>query len=171
MAARGGYMVNWPYVWRAAAAGVAAGTVAPETLADLGWARYPRVDAARASRPPLGGIALGVGAFARHPALAVEAIRCLTSARSQAEYLLDSGNPAARAAVYDDPEVRRAFPMADLVRESIADAAPRPLTPYYPDVSAAVVRAFHPPAAVDPEETPAEADRLVRDVLHDRVLL
>jgi multiple sugar transport system substrate-binding protein len=73
--------------------------------------------------------------------------------------------------VYDDPEVRRAFPMADLVRESIRDAAPRPRTPYYSDVAAAVLREFHPPAAVDPERTPAAAARLVVEVLHDRVLL
>jgi multiple sugar transport system substrate-binding protein len=171
MGARGGFMVNWPYVWRAAVAGVATGTVDRAKLADIGWARYPRARADRPSRPPLGGIALAVGAFGRHPDLAVEAIRCLTTAESQAAYLLDSGNPAARGAVYDDPAVRRALPMADAVRESIRDAAPRPLTPYYPDVSAAVVRAFHPPADVEPEETPSAADRLVTDVLHDRVLL
>ena len=85
--------------------------------------------------------------------------------------MLKSKNPAARAAVYDDAEVRWVFPMADLIRESIADAAPRPKTPYYTDVSAAVARTFHPPAAVRPTRTPAAADRLVVGVLHDRVLL
>jgi multiple sugar transport system substrate-binding protein len=171
MGERGGFMVNWSYVHGAALDAIAAGALAPARLADVGWARYPRAEPGRPSRPPLGGIHLGVGAFGRHPALAVEAVRCLTSARSQAAYMIDARNPAARAAVYDDPAVRRAFPMADLVRESIRDAAPRPLTPYYPDVSAAVVRVFHPPAEVDPDETPAAADRLVADVLHDRVLL
>jgi multiple sugar transport system substrate-binding protein len=73
--------------------------------------------------------------------------------------------------VYEDREVRRVFPMADLIRESIDEAAPRPRTPYYTDVSASVVRTFHPPRAVDPERTPAAAARLIVDVLHDRVLL
>jgi multiple sugar transport system substrate-binding protein len=164
-------MVNWSYVYGAARDAVAAGTLDPAALEDIGWARYPRVDPGAPSRPPLGGIALAVGAFGRHPDLAVAAIRCLTSARRQAEYMVDAKNPAARASVYDDPEVRRVFPMADLVRESIRDAAPRPHTPYYADVAAAVVREFHPPAAVDPAETPAAAARLVVDVLHDRVLL
>ena len=49
--------------------------------------------------------------------------------------MVDSGNPAAKAAAYDDPAVREAFPMADLIRESINDAGPRPVTPYYNDVS------------------------------------
>jgi multiple sugar transport system substrate-binding protein len=170
-AERGGFMVNWSYVFGAARDAVAAGALDPAVAGDIGWARYPRVDAEAPSRPPLGGIDLAVGAFGRHPALAVEAIRCLTSARRQAEYMVDSKNPASRAAVYDAPEVRAVFPMADLVRESIRDAAPRPATPYYSDVAAAVVREFHPPSAVRPERTPAAAARLVVDVLHDRVLL
>jgi multiple sugar transport system substrate-binding protein len=169
--ARGGFMLNWSYAYGAAADAARAGTLDPAFLADVAWARWPRVDADRPSRPPLGGIALAASAFGAHPALAVEAIRCLASARSQAEYMVRERNPAARAAVYDDPAVRRAFPMADLVRESIRDAAPRPLTPYYPDVSAATVRAFHPPRDVDPAATPAAAARLVADVLHDRALL
>ncbi|MFO0585778.1 MAG: extracellular solute-binding protein [Anaeromyxobacter sp.] len=168
---RGGFMVNWPYVWRAASEAVRAGALDPAVLADVGWARWPRVRADLPSRPPLGGIHLAVGAFSRHPAEAVEAVRCLTSAASQVAYMLDAGNPAARGAAYDDPAVRAAYPMAELLRESVREAAPRPQTPFYPDVSAAAARAFHPPGKVTPEETPAAADRLIDDVLHDRVLL
>ncbi len=64
---------------------------------------------------------------------------------SNVQYMVESGNPAARAAAYDDPEVREAFPMADLIRESIDDAGPRPITPYYGDVSTSVQRTWHPP--------------------------
>jgi len=38
-------------------------------------------------------------------------------------------------------------------------------------VSAAVVRSFHPPIDVDPKKTPAEAAKLIVDVLNDLVLL
>jgi len=168
---RGGFMVNWAYVYGAASEAVATGALPQGVLDDIGWARWPRATAERPSRPPLGGIDLGVSAFTPHPELAVEAVRCLTTADSQRRYMLKSKNPAARAVVYDDPEVRRAFPMADLIRESIGDAAPRSKTPYYTDVSAAVARTFHPPASVDPARTPVAADRLVVGVLHDRVLL
>ncbi|HEV7861616.1 MAG TPA: extracellular solute-binding protein [Acidimicrobiia bacterium] len=169
--ARGGFMTNWAYIYGAASEAVASGALDRAVLDDIAWARWPRVDPALPSRPPLGGIDLGVSAFTPHHQQAVDAIRCLTTAESQRRYMLKSKNPAARAQVYDDPEVRRAFPMADLIRESINDAAPRPKTPYYTDVSAAVARTFHPPAAVRPERTPAAADRLVAGVLHDRVLL
>jgi len=169
--ARGGFMTNWAYVYGAASEAVASGSLDRAVLDDIAWARWPRVDPARPSRPPLGGIDLGVSAFTPHPELVIEAIRCLTTVESQRRYMLKSKNTAARAAVYDDPEVRKAFPMADLIRESINDAGPRPKTPYYTDVSAAVARTFHPPASVRPQRTPAAADRLVAGVLHDRVLL
>ncbi len=164
-------MTNWAYIYGAASEAVESGSLGRAVLEDIAWARWPRVEAERPSRPPLGGIDLGISAYARHPDLAVDAVRCLTTADSQRRYMLKSKNPAARAAVYDDPEVRRVFPMADLIRESIAAAAPRPTTPYYTDVSAAVARSFHPPASVRPDKTPAAADRLVVGVLHDRVLL
>jgi multiple sugar transport system substrate-binding protein len=167
----GGFMINWAYIYGAASEAVASGALERPVLDDIGWARWPRVDPGLPSRPPLGGIDLGISAFTRHPDLAVAAVQCLTTADSQRRYMLKSKNPAARAVVYDDPDVRRAFPMADLIRDSIADAAPRPKTPYYTDVSAALVREFHPPAAVRPDRTPAAADRLVVGVLHDRVLL
>jgi multiple sugar transport system substrate-binding protein len=169
--ARGGFMVNWAYVHGAAQEAVANGALDRAVLDDIGWARYPRVDQGAASRPPLGGIDLAIGAFSAHGDLAVEAARCLASTRSQTEYMVDSRNPAARSAAYDDARVREIFPMADLVRESIDGSEPRPRTPYYSDVSAAVVRTFHPESAVQPDLTPARAAQLVVDVLHDRVLL
>jgi multiple sugar transport system substrate-binding protein len=168
---QGGFMVNWPYVYGAAQDAVAAGSLNRAVLDDIGWARYPSVDGKAASRPPLGGIDLGIGAFSKHGDLAVEAARCLASTQSQTEYMADSKNPAARAAAYDDAQVRKVFPMADQIRDSIDDAEPRPQTPYYNDVSSAVVRAFHPEIAVQPELTPARAAKLIADVLHDRVLL
>jgi multiple sugar transport system substrate-binding protein len=167
---RGGFMVNWPYVHGAAQEAVAAGVLDRGVLDDIGWARYPRVEAGSESRPPLGGINLGIGAFSRHHDLALDALRCITTQESMTEYMISAKNPSARAAVYDDPEVREIFPMADLIRQSIQDSAPRPKTPYYTDVSSAVVRSFHPAGAVR-DDTPARAARLIVDVLHDKVLL
>jgi multiple sugar transport system substrate-binding protein len=168
---RGAFMVNWPYVYQAAATAVEDGTLDRAVFDDIAWARVPRVDEGTESAPPLGGIDLGVGAFTDHEAAAVEAAACITSVESQTEYMLAEGNSGARAAVFDDPEIREAFPMADLIRDSIDVATPRPRSPYYPDISSAVVREFHPPAGVDPDSTPAAADRLIVNVLHDRQLL
>jgi multiple sugar transport system substrate-binding protein len=164
-------MVNWAYVYGAAQEAVAAGTLDKAVLDDIGWGRYPRVDAGAPSRPPLGGINLGIGAFSKHKDHALQAVRCITSQESQTQYMLKSKNPAARGAVYDNAEVRTTFPFADDLRASLAEGAPRPRTPYYTDVSTAVQRSFHPPAAVDPNRAPGRAARLIVDVLKDKVLL
>jgi multiple sugar transport system substrate-binding protein len=167
----GGFMINWPYIYGAARTAVEDGSLDQAVFDDIGWARFPRVDGETESVPPLGGIDLGVGAFSDHPDEAVSAVRCITSVESQIEYMLGEGNSGARAEVYDDPEIREAFPMADLIRESIDTAGPRPRSAYYTDVSAATVREFHPPAEVDPDRTPQAADDLITGVLHDRQLL
>ncbi|HYN99952.1 MAG TPA: extracellular solute-binding protein, partial [Actinomycetota bacterium] len=75
---QGGYMVNWPYVYGAAQEAVAAGSLDQSVVDDIGWARYPRVDAGMESQPPLGGISLGIGAYGEHHDLALDAVRCIT---------------------------------------------------------------------------------------------
>ena len=167
----GGFMVNWPYVYGAALAAVDDGSLDQATFDDIGWARVPRVDEGTESAPPLGGINLGVGAFSDDHDLAVDAVSCITDVESQTEYMLAEGNSGARSEVFDDAEVREAFPMADLIRDSIDTAVPRPRSSYYPDISAATVREFHPPASVDPGSTPAAADELIVNVLQDKQLL
>ena len=52
---------------------------------------------------------------------------------------------------YDDPEVRKAYPFADELRETLADSVVRPATPSYADVTLAIQDAIHPPAEVDPK--------------------
>jgi multiple sugar transport system substrate-binding protein len=167
----GGFMINWPYVYGAASTAVDDGSLDQATFDDIAWARVPRVDEGTESAPPLGGINLGIGAFSSHPDEAVDAAACITSVENQTAYMLAEGNSGARSAVFDDPEVREAFPMADLIRDSIDTATPRPRSAYYPDISAATVREFHPPASVDPDSTPAAADDLIVNVLQDRQLL
>ena len=167
----GGFMVNWPYIYSAAGAAVDEGSLDPAVFDDIAWARFPQVEPGAESAPPLGGIDLAIGAFSDHPAEAVDAVSCITTVESQTEYMLAEGNPAARAAVFDDPDVREAFPMADLIRDSINTAGPRPRSAYYSDVSAATVREYHPPSSVNPDSTPGNADALIHNVLQDRQLL
>ncbi len=167
----GGAMVNWPYVYAAMKAGVEDGSFDKAAFDDVGWARVPASVEGEASAPPLGGINLGIGAFTNHPEAAVAAAQCITSTESQVEYMISSGNPGAKAAVYDDPEIREAFPMADLIRSSIDEATPRPVSPFYTDISSAIQRTWHPAASVNPDSTPKASDDLIVAVLNDEQLL
>jgi multiple sugar transport system substrate-binding protein len=167
----GMFMVNWPYIYSAAQGDVQSGATDQSVVDDIGWARYPGVNPGKASRPPLGGINLAIGAFTKYPQQALDLVKCATSLQSNIDYMVDSGNPAAKGAAYDDPKVRKAFPMAPLIRDSIDDAGPRPITPYYNDVSTSVQRTWHPATSVEAPQTPEETATFMTDVLQGERLL
>lgn len=166
----GGFLVNWPYVWAAWQGEVEAGTLDQSVLDDIAWAMYPRVNENEEPKPPFGGIEIGVGAYTDHPDFALKAAECITSAENQKYYMLTNGNPAALKSVYQDPEVQKDYPMANTIVESLDQAAPRPLTPYYSEVSSSLQREFHPPASVN-QQTPKDAATLIQQVINGEVLL
>ncbi len=159
------FMINYPFVYPSAEEN------APEVFANMGWARWPAVVAGEPSRPPLGGINLGVGAFSRHPELAFEAATCIRSAPHQIIAAVDGGLAPTISSLFDTPEVQAAFPFADLLQESLQDAAPRPVSPAYNDISLAVQRTLHPPDSIQPEADLAELEDRVNQALESRGLL
>ena len=52
--------------------------------------------------------------------------------------------------MYDDPDVRRTFPFADVLRATLTDAVQRAQTPVYNDISLAISRTLHPMRDIDP---------------------
>jgi len=159
-----GFLVNWPYVWAAFPAnGV-------EFIDDIGWAVYPATSDEGDPAPPYGGISIGVGAFTEDPDLAYQAAECITNHEHQVLYMTGTGNPASRAAVFDEPEVVEQFPMADVIRESLEQAVPRPQTQFYGDLSTAIQREWSPPSGVT-EDTPAQSATLIMQVLRGEALL
>jgi multiple sugar transport system substrate-binding protein len=167
---KGGFMLNWPYVYAAMQADVKAGAMPKATFDDVAWAPYPRVDADKPAKPPLGGINVGISRFSTHQAEDYAFVKCLVSPASEKIQLIVNGDPEANATVYDDPDVKKAIPMADLIKQSIASAGPRPVSPFYGDVSGAIERVWHEPKKVTPQ-TPARSGELISSVLHDQALL
>jgi multiple sugar transport system substrate-binding protein len=167
---KGGFLLNWPYVYAAMLGDVKAGTFKKSYFDDLATARYPRVDANRPSKPPTGGVNLAVSKFSKHPDLAVEAVKCIVSPAMEKVHFLGNGDPIANATLYDDPAIRKKFPMADLIRQGINEGGPRPITPFYGDVSGAIQRDWHPASGVN-ASVPGKSATLIGDVLHDRRML
>jgi multiple sugar transport system substrate-binding protein len=148
------FMVNYPFVYPSARDN------APEIFEDMAWARYPGVEPGEPSRPPLGGINLGVGAYSDEPDLAREAVACLVQPDNQLTAALDGGLPPTNEELYDDPALQDEYPFADVIRESLQDAAPRPVTPAYNDVSLAVFKQIHPPRSIDADDVEALRERI-----------
>ena len=163
--ATSGFMTIWPYVW---AAMKSDGVSFRDS--DVGWTTYPETVAGKASKPPFGGIEIGAGAYGSHKALVWKAIQCIRNEQHQLEYFNSSGNPAANTLVYNDPSIRKAYPMADTIRTSLEQAAPRPQTQYYGDLSTALQESFSPPNSVN-SSTPKKAQDFILAVLKGNKLL
>jgi multiple sugar transport system substrate-binding protein len=142
---RSNYQINYTFIYPSAA------EVGEDFQKSIGWARYPRSVAGEASKPPLGGINIGVGAYSKKQDLAFEAAECLSSEANQLVAAEKGGLAPSSEAVYDKPALKKAFPFSDLLRESIEDGGPRPVTPAYADISLAIQKTYHPPADVDPD--------------------
>ncbi|GAA3511325.1 ABC transporter substrate-binding protein [Aeromicrobium panaciterrae] len=162
---KGGFIVNWTFIFSQ--------YKADKTVSkDLGFTRYPRTTADQPSRPPLGGIDIGVNDATSHKTEALDALTCITSAENQAQYAAETGNMPSSSAAYDDPVLTKAYP-ADLLeafQSSIEDAGPRPITPYWSDISSSLQSTWHPASAVSPS-TPGRSARFIKDVLDGSKLL
>jgi multiple sugar transport system substrate-binding protein len=148
---RGAFMLNWPYVYAAGRTDAETSETAAMVFENLGWSRWPSVEPGEPSRVSIGGANLGISNFGRDPELATEAAICMTSRKWQDLEAINEGLPPVVNSSYDDPEVRKSYPFADLLREQLQDAVPRPETPSYSDVTLAIQQTLHPPAAIDPE--------------------
>lgn len=167
---KGSFMVNWPFIYSATKASVEEGTLDKSVLDDIKWTTWPRVNADSEAHPPLGGINLGVGSNSQHQDLAWDAVQCIVSPEHQAQYFATNGNPPSSAKAFDDPEVKKAYPMADTIRKSLDAAKPRAQTPYYNEISTAIQQNWTPPADVT-EDTPRETTEFIQEVLKGDALL
>jgi multiple sugar transport system substrate-binding protein len=157
------FMTNYTFAYASAK------EEAPEIAKNMGFARFPRIDADRPSKPPLGGFNLAVSSFSENKDIAFDAAACLANGKSQLTATELDGLPPSRSDLYSTKLVTEAYPgFAELVKRSIEDAGPRPSTAAYQDVSLAVQRSLHPPDKIDPEDASSVYDEL-RSNLEDAV--
>jgi multiple sugar transport system substrate-binding protein len=153
----GGFMVNWTYIYL---------SYAEDLGDDLGWARYPRTVEGEPSKPPTGGIHIGVGAYSNNEDLAVEAAKCVTSTENQTIYATETGGMPTDEAAYDDERLRDLYPpeVLDLYRESVDEGGPRPATEYWATIVNGILGKWHPQTGVS-TDTPAETGPYLESVL------
>jgi multiple sugar transport system substrate-binding protein len=149
------FMTNYTFAYASAQ------SEAPEIGKEMGFARFPRVDASVPSKPPLGGFNLAVSSYSKNKDVDFEAAACLAGKKSQLTAVELDGLPPSRSDLYANKVVTKAYPgFAGLVKKSIEGSGPRPTTPAYQDVSSALQRTLHPPEKIDPEDTESIYDEL-----------
>lgn len=168
----GEFMVNWTFVYKDYEPSDA-NDYTDEQFNDLGWARYPATVEGEQSKPPIGGIDIGVGAFSDHPDFAMEAAQCVTDTEAQVQLAVNEGLMPATNSAYDADELVADFPadLLELYRNSVDTGGPRPKSAYYATISNAIQSTWHSPASVDPESTPQESAEFLSAVLEGRRLL
>ncbi|WP_225725855.1 MULTISPECIES: ABC transporter substrate-binding protein [unclassified Nocardia] len=85
----------------------------------------------------LGGYNAAISVYSKHKATALDFLRFLIS--EDAQHIVATGAlPSVRASQYDDPALIAKMPYLPALKESIASAVPRPVTPFYSAVSKAI---------------------------------
>lgn len=170
----GEFMTNWTFVYKnyEGLIGKPGGPKDKAGFEDLGWARYPETVAGEESKPPIGGIDIGVGAYSKHLDFAQAAAVCVTDAKAQTALAVNEGLMPSRQSVYDSAELAKAYP-ADLLAlfsQSVDSGGPRPKSAFYSQISSAVQSRWHSPTSVGPS-TPAKSAAFLKAVLSGKALL
>ena len=124
------FMRNWPY---AVAVLNAEGS---KVKGKFGIAPLPGPDGHGASS--LGGHSLGISAYSKYKATALDFLKFVESDAVQRNNLTVGTLAPVTTALYSDPELTKKFTYLPTLLKSIETAVPRPITPFYPGVTEAI---------------------------------
>jgi multiple sugar transport system substrate-binding protein len=123
------FMRNWPYAY-------ALGKES-KIADDFEVATFPAY-AGNEGAGVLGGYDLAISSYSENPEGSLAFINFATSPEQQVLLATEASLPPVSTAVYDDPEVKKAMPFAAELRDAVEQAAPRPVSPVYPQISEAI---------------------------------
>lgn len=100
----------------------------------------PSKDGSKPGPGCLGDWNLGVSAYSKKPKETIEVIKILTGQDWQTKQFLDGAFLPSRPAVFDDPQIQAKYPYAKSAQASFANLKPRPVTPFYGQMSADAIQ-------------------------------
>jgi len=100
----------------------------------------PSKDGTKPGPGCLGTWNLGVSTYSKHQKEGIEAIKWLTSLEQQTARMLDNVNLPARPAVFDNAQIQAKYPYAKSAQTSLDNLKPRPVTPFWGQMSADAVQ-------------------------------
>jgi multiple sugar transport system substrate-binding protein len=125
------FLRNWPYVYNLAK------TDASSTVKNtFGMTVLPGVSGTGASS--LGGHNAAVSVYSTHKATAVDFLKFLNSTAQEKFWVTQGSLAPVLTALYDDPALVAKFPYLTVLKASLENAVPRPVTPFYPAVTTAI---------------------------------
>jgi multiple sugar transport system substrate-binding protein len=158
---RSAFSLNWPYVLSAMR------EANPDLVDDLGFAPYPTVDGG-APRVTLGGMNYAISTYSKHPDEAFEAAMCMRDEKNGLSAAIDGGDVPALGTVFELPEFKEAYPMADVMRAELETAVPRPVSPVYQNISTLVSTTLSPPQDINPQAAADELRSSIQDAIEGK---
>jgi multiple sugar transport system substrate-binding protein len=144
-AGRATFQRNWPYAYATAKKNKAA--------PDFEVVPFPEFEGA-GKAGILGGHNDVISVYGKNPGGALKVLDYLSSEEEAVILASEFSLPPAIASAYDDPAVKKALPFSAELKQAIAQAKPRPVSPVYPQISAAIYKNVNEAlsGAVSPEE-------------------
>lgn len=125
------FLRNWPYVYNLAK------TDGSSTVKNtFGMAPLPGVSGPGASS--LGGHNAAISVYSKNKATAVDFLKFLTSEDQQKAFANQGSLAPVLTALYDDKALVAKLPYLTVLKTSIQNAVPRPVSPFYPALSTAI---------------------------------
>jgi len=143
------FLRNWPYVYTLASESDPANKIKGK------FDVVPLPGFTGAGSSSLGGINLAVSAYSKKQQSAVEFLKLASTQEQMKTMSTLSGEPPAWADLYQDPDMVKKFPYLPTLKEGLLQAKPRPVTPYYQEVTTAIQEEAY--AALQGQKAPDQA--------------
>jgi multiple sugar transport system substrate-binding protein len=152
------FLRNWPYIY------ALIGTsdypkLEPE---QVGVSELPSSDG-KPGNGTVGDQPLYLSTSSPYPDAAWKFIEFVTASEQQKFRALEGSYLPTISDLYDDPEIQDSVPVVALAKEALQHTLPRPVTPYYSDMSLEMAEQFN--ASLTGDLTPEEAARTLKKSL------
>jgi multiple sugar transport system substrate-binding protein len=154
------FLREWPYAY------ALVGTsdypnLEPE---QVGVSELPSADG-KPGNGTVGDQPLYISTSSKYPDEAWKFIEFVTASEQQKFRALEGSYLPTISDLYDDPEIRDTVPVVALAKEALQHTRPRPVSPYYSDMSLEMQDQFH--ASLRGDTTPEEAARMLKSELEN----
>jgi len=154
------FLREWPYAY------ALVGTsdypnLEPE---QVGVSELPSADG-KPGNGTVGDQPLYISTSSKYPDEAWQFIEFLTAPEQQKFRALEGSYLPTISDLYDDPEIRDTVPVVALAKEALQHTLPRPVSPYYSDMSLEMQDQFH--ASLRGDTTPEEAASTLKSELEN----
>jgi multiple sugar transport system substrate-binding protein len=152
------FLRNWPYVYSLI------GTSSyPKLKTDqVGVSELPSADG-KPGNGTVGDQPLYISTSSKYPDAAWKFIEFLSATEQQRFRAVEGSFLPTRSALYDDPEIQDSVPVVALAKQALQHTRPRPVSPYYSDMSLEMQEQFN--ASLKGDSTPEEAARTLKSEL------